>query len=556
MAISALQNWARRKSCSPTASSTQEALLERTPSIIDLEIERGTLSRSRSGSREFLSKAAAPDEDAMSQGTALQFVFLGFVAATTRRSTTASSAYEPLLDKNGDLSKFEVDYGSGKVTGYQAKDSVHLGSLELDDVAFGEVVYEDRDIQSFMMDGIAGLAFRGLSMVTKPTLLELLHEQHPDVPYLFSLYLSNDPGADRPSHLTFGDYDLGIVGDNATWHYTPVIKRGFGDFKYWTVKMTGMAVVSTDDASELDLCPSGCYAIVDSGTSGIAVPEESYDALVAAVTKGLNCRDITCYYAKSADFPALTFKLSPDNEFPMHAADYVSCSRWGECVIKFQKSSGSSYWILGDVFMEAYYTLYDVDNLRVGFACAGDCNGGTWHGKGGYVEVDEVSTWAQLLLCFAALSVVSILAYVAFLYARLTCGGRLRDLIDGVDARVDGCGQRAMALLRTAVLVRCARAFVQSSGRRSYTPSAMTTVGVAELAERAKLAVLDPQRNAVKERLPAPQLGIFNDIPRQQFRESDARASFARLLPSSTANTAGRTASTAARRTRCSRASA
>lgn len=62
------------------ASSTQEALLERTPSIIDLEIERGTLSRSRSGSREFLSKAAEHDEDAMSQGTALQFVFLGFVS--------------------------------------------------------------------------------------------------------------------------------------------------------------------------------------------------------------------------------------------------------------------------------------------------------------------------------------------------------------------------------------------------------------------------------------------------------------------------------------------
>ena len=80
MAISALQNWARRKSCSPTASSTQEALLERTPSIIDLEIERGTLSRSRSGSREFLAKAAAPDEEAMSSGTALQFVFLGFVS--------------------------------------------------------------------------------------------------------------------------------------------------------------------------------------------------------------------------------------------------------------------------------------------------------------------------------------------------------------------------------------------------------------------------------------------------------------------------------------------
>ena len=45
--------------------------------------------------------------------------------------------------------------------------------------------------------------------------------------------------------------------------------------------------------------------------------------------------------------------------------------RWGECVFKIQPSYGGGYWILGDVFMEAYYTLFDVENMRVGFACDG-----------------------------------------------------------------------------------------------------------------------------------------------------------------------------------------
>jgi len=338
---------------------------------------------------------------------------------------TTSSTYDPIVDKNGDLSKFEVDYGSGKVTGYEAYDTVALGALSLAGVAFGEVLYEDHEIQSFMMDGIAGLAFRGLSMVTKPTLLELLHEQHPTVPNMFSMYLSNNPeDTSHPSHLVFGAFDLSIVGTNATWHFTPVIKRGYGDFKYWTVKMYAMQVMaegasatSTDDADvKADLCSKGCYAIVDSGTSGIAVPEEYYSSFVAHVTKGLSCKGITCYYTKQSDFPDLRFGLAPDNTFPLRASDYVSCSKWGECVVKFQMSSGSSYWILGDVFMEAYYTLFDIENLRVGFACAGECNGGNWHGKGGFVEVDEVSTWAQLLLLFAIASMVCIAVYIVGTY--------------------------------------------------------------------------------------------------------------------------------------------
>jgi len=45
----------------------------------------------------------------------------------------------------------------------------------------------------------------------------------------------------------------------------------YGDFKYWTVRMTGVSVLSSSSAS-LSLCAATiCYCIIDSGTSGIAV---------------------------------------------------------------------------------------------------------------------------------------------------------------------------------------------------------------------------------------------------------------------------------------------
>ncbi len=50
-----------------------------------------------------------------------------------------SSTYEQVMNPHGTPAAFEVDYGSGRVTGAQARDTVTVGGLKIEKVKFGEV---------------------------------------------------------------------------------------------------------------------------------------------------------------------------------------------------------------------------------------------------------------------------------------------------------------------------------------------------------------------------------------------------------------------------------
>lgn len=143
---------------------------------------------------------------------------------------------------------FRISYGSGPVEGISAHESLLLaGTTSLSDVLIGLVEHESSDIAGFIMDGICGLAFKSLSSVTKPPLIDVFGKEM-NVPDLFAIFLNSDPrDFKNPSHISFGWYDLSIVSKAAKFHYSPVVTSN----TYWGIYMTGFKILDSSGSSML-----------------------------------------------------------------------------------------------------------------------------------------------------------------------------------------------------------------------------------------------------------------------------------------------------------------
>jgi hypothetical protein len=183
---------------------------------------------------------------------------------------------------------------------------------------------------------------------------------------VFSFYLSNSSYSkneyDTESECIIGEVDTTHASGDLT--YIPI----YGTPAYWSVELNSVHMGSTN----LDITDK--KAILDTGTSMIIVPESAAVGVLNSLKSAGDCIIRTdgyivceCTEHPVKNYPNMIFSLGGQN-YELSPEDYF-WQEEGLCLL-FMLAQSRDFWILGDLFLRKYYTVYDMDQGRVGIALA------------------------------------------------------------------------------------------------------------------------------------------------------------------------------------------
>ncbi|XP_028415168.1 cathepsin D-like [Dendronephthya gigantea] len=264
---------------------------------------------------------------------------------------------------------FSIHYGSGSLTGFLSTDVVEVGSMKVENQTFAEAISEPgMAFVAARFDGILGMGYNTISVDQVPTVFTDMVAQKLVKKAVFSFYLNRKEGQSPGGELLLGGSDPAHYSGEFT--YVPVTKKG-----YWQFKMDSLNLVG---GSGGEFCKGGCQAIADTGTSLIAGPSQEIkelNAKIGAIPAPIGgAYIIDC--SKIDSLPDVSINLG-GKSFKLTGSQYVikeTILGQTECLSGFMgldvPPPMGPIWILGDVFIGPYYTEFDMEADRVGFAKA------------------------------------------------------------------------------------------------------------------------------------------------------------------------------------------
>jgi len=247
------------------------------------------------------------------------------------------------------------------VSGFFSYDNLNWGGNNIVKDQFAEIT----DVSGLgvgwnagKFDGILGMAFQSISVDKVITPFQLLWNQGLITQNMFAFYLSTNTS--KLGQLTLGGYDQSHFDGSLNW--VPLTSA-----TYWETKLAYLKLGTTSYTNATKV-------IVDTGTSTLAGPLADVAAIATAIgataVPGVP-GEYVIFCSKAPILPVIHIGMGT-YDFALSAKDYLIDTGGAECLLGILgldiPPPTGPLWIMGDVFIRKYYTVFDYGNQRLGMA--------------------------------------------------------------------------------------------------------------------------------------------------------------------------------------------
>merc|ERR1719160_744412 len=254
--------------------------------------------------------------------------------------------------KGAPRDQITVTFGTGEISGVFIQDDVCIGTLCSNTRFVAATDETDDPFTSFKFDGVLGLALPEMSQGPEFNFMTRLMENKGLKKPMFSVFLSDSDTED--SEITFGDIKGKHMVSDMFWQ--PVSR----DTGYWQVQISDITI----NNKKQSLC-NDCQVAVDTGTSQLAGPTDVINELSNRLDVKHDCSNFD-------QLPNLGFVMG-EHILNLKPQDYVDKGPDG-CDVSLMPLDvpppNGPLFIFGDPFLRKYYTSYDRESNKVGFATA------------------------------------------------------------------------------------------------------------------------------------------------------------------------------------------